>query len=330
MTQKNQAELLLSVIIPAHNSAPFIAETLDSVLSQGVENMEIVVMNDGSTDNTGAVVESYVKKHGPEKIIHLKHETPAGPSAARNEAIERARGRLIAFIDADDIWLPNTLQKRIDYLESHPETVLVSADVQNFNSKGVIDESYFKSRKVYQAFKAADYELADLFSFVLNVCLVFTSTVVVRKNCILEVGGFDESLHVGEDKELYFRLARRYKMKIFPEIMLRRRMHSTNLSNNQVVRRMSYLQIVKKIKRLDPEFYAANQERLENWLLQMRKEGSYYLIVEGRYLQAAREQIKSMMHRPDWNALYYIGLSLFAWVVGQKFFVKLKSINASI
>ncbi len=313
----------VSIIIPAHNHGLYLAETLDSVLNQGVKDFEIIIVNDGSTDNTGDIADAYARKFGDQKVVCIKQKQ-GGPSAARNVALKRAQGRYISFIDADDLAIQGTLQKRIDYLDAHADVMLVCADVTNFGEQGTIDESYFRSRNIYSDFKAAGFKFEDLFSFILKVCMAFTSTVVVRRECLEALGGFDESFPVGEDKELYFRLGRRYKMIALPEIMVRRRIHATNISHGEVIRRKSYLAIAQKIQREDPQYYEANRELFHRWLTHLHYEGGYYLYKDGQYGSAALELLKSLSRRPTLNALYYLFISLISGLLGKQLIAKLK------
>ncbi len=306
---------ILSVIMPTYNHGAYIAESLESIFSQAVSDLEVIIVDDGSTDITFEVIDGFLRRYGAEKVILLK-QNRGGPAAARNLGISKARGRLVAFLDSDDVWLPGTLRKRLDYLVAHPEVVLVSSDVTNFGEKGIIDESYFRSRHCYEAFKASSYDLSDLFTFILDICMVFTSTVVVRKECLVEMGGFDRSFPVGEDKELYFRIGRRYKMTALPEIMLLRRIHSSNISSGDTIRRKTYLAILDKIKNQDPSYYAANKQRLDLWGAKMHQEYGYYLFEGAQYRMAVSQFAQSIITSPSVLSLRYFLISLICFLVG--------------
>jgi glycosyltransferase involved in cell wall biosynthesis len=125
----------VSVVIPSYNSAHHISETLESVFSQSYRPHEIIVVDDGSTDDTRAVLEKY-----SDRIIYV-YQKNAGEPAARNTGIRRASGEFIAFLDADDLWLPNKLTLQMDYFEKHPEVDLVYTDMKQFNENGIVHES---------------------------------------------------------------------------------------------------------------------------------------------------------------------------------------------
>ncbi len=318
----------VSVIVPTHNCARFLPESLDSILSQGVDDMELILVDDGSVDETPRLAEDYVRKYGPDKIIYVR-QAKRGPAAARNAGVRRARGKLIAFNDADDIWVPGSLKKRLEYLAVHPGTAMVCADGTNMDveMKNVIDKSYFRSRRPYDAFSAGGYVFDDLFNYILDIALVLTPTVVLRRECLDEVGIFDESLPVGEDKELWFRIGRKYHIAAIPEVMLHRRIHAGNISHGEMVRRVSYTLIADKIYRHDPAYYQAHRAQFDRWLATMHHELGYFLFQKGEYFHAAAEQMASLRKQFRLKSLFDLGASLFAGFVGKRLFDFFRSIK---
>ncbi len=113
---------LVSVIIPTYNRADLIGHTLDSAINQSYRNLEIIVIDDGSVDNT----EEVVKAIGDSRIRYIRHQTNCGGSTARNTGIEAARGEYIAFLDSDDIWVPNKIQLQLASIQMHPHSERVS------------------------------------------------------------------------------------------------------------------------------------------------------------------------------------------------------------
>lgn len=106
---------LVSIITPSYNSSRFISQTIESVLNQTYENWEMIIVDDVSPDNSNAIIEEYIKKDSRIKLIKL--EKNSGPAVARNRAIEKATGRYIAFLDADDLWMPQKLDKQIKFMQ---------------------------------------------------------------------------------------------------------------------------------------------------------------------------------------------------------------------
>jgi len=118
----------VSVIIPTYNRAQMLVECLESVISQTFTDYEVIVIDDGSTDDTGELVKPYL-----DRIEYIKHENK-GNAAARNSGLDIARGELIAFLDSDDLWLPGKLEREVDYLDGHPDVDMVCANGIFFGS----------------------------------------------------------------------------------------------------------------------------------------------------------------------------------------------------
>ncbi len=305
----------ITVIMPTHNNAPYLAEAVESAASQGVPGLKIIIVDDGSTDDTPRVAAELVKKHGPATVHYLRKEQ-GGVAAARNSARAFCDGKYVAFLDGDDVWLPGSLRVRIDFLEKTPEAGLVCADAETFNERGIIDASFFESRKRFRSFAEAGFKILDIFNHIVRVCFVLTSTVVVRRECLDAVGWFDESLKVGEDKEMYFRIARKFRIMGLPEKVVRRRIHGHNLTADQVLSRTTYVGLVEMIRKKDPAFYEENRTRFRHWLGALHHELGYQMLGKRRFAEAASRQIQSLYFRPSGRAAYYLGVSMVGLLAG--------------
>lgn len=184
----------ISVIIPAYNAENTIVKCIESVLIQTNPIHEIVIINDGSNDNTVSVVNKLINTNTLHNII-LLNQNNAGPSIARNNGIKYATGNWIAFLDADDIWLPYKIEKQIEFYNFHPEFLLIGTLMQ---SKKNINSSDFK---------------IITFASLLYTNLIFTSTVLVRKS-ILENYYFDEKQRYSEDYKLWLQIAKSHKVVV--------------------------------------------------------------------------------------------------------------------
>jgi len=206
----------VSVVIPAFRVAQYIAETLDSVLAQTFQDLEILVVNDGSPDSDAlrAAVAPY-----RDRIVFLE-QPQGGPSKARNTAIAAARGELLAFLDGDDLWAPAFLASLLATLEQ-PDTVLAWADSRPFGP-GAATASLMTT-----APPAGECDVAALLT---ARCVVITSTAVARRRDVVEAGGFDETLHRCEDFDLWLRLATRGRLRYTREVLGRRRLHAASQS----------------------------------------------------------------------------------------------------
>jgi glycosyltransferase involved in cell wall biosynthesis len=203
-------EIQVSVVIPAFNAATTIARALDSVRSQDGVGAEIIVIDDASTDNTTEVVRAAIRTG--ENITLLQLPTNSGASAARNAGIRLARGRYLAFLDADDIWLPGKLLRQIMVIETDPAITLVSCNSQQASSDGKVLKEGHVNRPPIQG--------PDAWKTLLVYNFVPTPTVLTRTALVRELGGFDENLAVGEDLDLWIKLATRGKVAVLPEILI--------------------------------------------------------------------------------------------------------------
>jgi len=185
----------VSVIIPAYNAAGFISETLQSVFAQTYRDFETIVVNDGSPDT--ATLEAVLRPFF-DRLVYLQQENH-GVSAARNTGIHAAKGRYVAFLDSDDLWEPGFLEAQVGLLERDPSLDLVYADGLIFGDTRDNGRTFME---VFPSRGEVNFE-----SLLLRRCAPLTSTVVVRREAVLEVGGFDEAIRTSEDHDLWLRLA---------------------------------------------------------------------------------------------------------------------------
>jgi glycosyltransferase involved in cell wall biosynthesis len=193
---------MVSVIIPAYNSGQCIGRAIESVLAQSYSDYEIVVVNDGSTDRTAEVVRQYGN------MVHYIYQRNAGVAIARNVGIAAAKRRWIAFLDADDEWLPNKLKAQMDLLVRNPDLSWCASN--RYQSDG-------RHQAVVVNFEAVKKALAGRDSFenyftaaVSRVCNIQTSTVVVRKRIFAQLGGFEPFRAQGEDFDMWIRIAHHF------------------------------------------------------------------------------------------------------------------------
>ena len=182
----------VSVVVPCYNAARFLAATLDSALEQEGVAVEVLVADDGSTDGTGDVLARYAAR------VQVLHQGHRGPSAARNACIRAARGEYIALLDADDRFRPGKLARQAAVLRERPDVGLV------YTGWDVVDEDGVALPR-----QGWSHEEGDVRRRLLHGNLVHPVAVMIRRHLILDAGGFDESLQVNEDWDLFLRLALR-------------------------------------------------------------------------------------------------------------------------
>ena len=186
----------VSVIIPTYNRANLIKRAITSVARQTFKDLEIIVIDDGSEDDTDKIVQNIADSR-----ISYKKIDHSGVSRARNEGIELSRGRWIAFIDSDDEWLDTKIEKQLKYLENHPQYPACHTD-EIWIKDGV---------RINQGKKHKKYA-GNFFSPSLKMCLISPSSVIIQRDIFTEIGGFDESFNYVEDYELWLRLTSKYEI----------------------------------------------------------------------------------------------------------------------
>jgi glycosyltransferase involved in cell wall biosynthesis len=265
---------LVSVIIPAYNAARFVAQAVESVLAQSYRPVEILVIDDGSTDDTARVLEPY------RDAIRYIRQPNGGPSRARNNGLAHARGELIAFLDADDVWLPDKLSRQVRCLEESPAVGVVHCDTYNLD-----EQSGARSRRATPRDDFAGNCYARLF----RGNQVTYSTVVIRRECLDRVGPMDERYTHAEDYDLLLRLARRFPFAYVPEPLAVYRLHDTNATRNAWRLVSGELAVLQKTIREDP----ALKRLLGARLMRERLFGLHFHLGYSAFLQ---EDLRSARH----------------------------------
>lgn len=216
---------LVSVVIPTYNCAIYIAKAIQSVLDQSYGNTEIIVVDDGSTDETRDIIQPFMKD-----IVYIYQENKGVP-VARNRGMAEASGEYIAFLDADDRWRNNKLEYQTQILESFPSVYIVFSDFSVFDEDGYKEESFY--RKGFPFFHEFRFTLSNIFQNTAKLSsdrypkdiqvyhghiarylfcgnFVLPSSVLMRKSAIDRIGGFNESYKVAEDTEFFLRLCTYY------------------------------------------------------------------------------------------------------------------------
>lgn len=205
----------ISVVIPSFNQAHFLADAIKSVLAQTRTADEIIVVDDGSTDDPGSVAAKFPK-------IQFIRQTNRGPSAARNAGLRSSKSNYIVFLDADDRLLPSALEAGLACIIRLPECAFVYGGYRLISEKGnVIGPDFFTPID-------GDAHLA----FLRGASIAVPASAIYRRDCLLAVGGFDESLRRSEDYDLYLRLVWRYPIASHPAIVAEYRRHGQNVTNN--------------------------------------------------------------------------------------------------
>lgn len=210
-----------SIIIPCYNAAPHLHSSIGSVLAQTKSDFEIIAVNDGSTDNTLEILHSY-----SDARIRILNQPNQGVSAARNAALNVAQGNYIAFLDADDTWAPDFLNKMETALDQRPDAALAYCGWQNLNLPGESSMPYLPP----------DYEREDKLTHLLTACPWPIHAALTRRSALLAAGGFDTRLPTSEDYQLWLHIAARAPIVRVGEILAYYHHHGDGQATNNRLR----------------------------------------------------------------------------------------------
>ena len=226
---------LVSVVIPAYNMERFICDAVDSALSQTYKNIEVIVIDDGSKDRTKEIL----KKYAP-NIRYIFKEN-AGLSAARNTGIKYAKGEYVAFLDADDRWLSQKIEKQIKAFNESDSIGLISCGVRMINESGDI-LAVDKKEEIYSN-KNKFIEKLYLSNFVSG-----GSQAVVKRSCFEKVGFFDENIQSSEDWDMWLRIAEQFDIRFVKEVLVEALVRTASLSSASNAEKMitSDMYVIKK------------------------------------------------------------------------------------
>jgi glycosyltransferase involved in cell wall biosynthesis len=281
-------EPLVSVIIPTYNRADYVVQAVESVLCQTYGNIETIIVDDGSTDNTAEVLSNYQDQ------INYIYQERSERSKARNEGFRHSKGDYIAFLDSDDAWLPTKVEQQVWVLNEEPNVGLVYAAVKFIDINGAphCGELWWDEpvRKVL-------YE--DLMTH--NVITGSLSTIMVRRECLDRAGLFDESMNICEDLDLYRRIAAHYKFHKIDSVLVKIRIHEDNTQRDLSAMAKGWEATICKISRdTPPEFEYYKNEAIVKLL---SKIASLYK-QDSRFYSFFSFCIKSVFHRPNWILKY--------------------------
>ncbi len=235
---------LVSVVIPACNAEAFIEYTLESVLAQTYQEFEIIIVDDGSRDRTIEIVQSFLDR---DSRIQLFKQSNLGVAAARNLAMQHAKGEYIAPIDADDTWLPQKLEKQVKCLEECDDLVgLVYSWSIYLDRSGTVTG--------YSPFGKFGEVEGNVFTFLVFYNFLDNgSTMMFRRSCLDRIGGYNCKLKTCEDWDFYLRLAEHYQFRIVPEYLIGYRQHIGSTSSNCPAMAKFYELIMAEVYQRHPE-----------------------------------------------------------------------------
>lgn len=217
----------VSCIVPVYNGERFLREAIDSILAQTYHPIEIIAVDDGSTDGTPAILASYGD------LLYSIWQANAGPATARNAGIRAAKGELLAFLDADDLWLPEKLARQVARFQAQPELAICVTHIQNFWMPELdAEQEHYRDHRRGQPLPGYS-----------------SVTLLARRQLFDAIGMFDTTLKHGDDTDWFMR-AEDYgaEIELLPEVLVYRRLHANNRSRAWAARSQTeYLRLVKKL-----------------------------------------------------------------------------------
>ncbi len=228
--EQKKKKVEVSVIIPTYNRGWILKESIDSVFSQTFDAYELIVVDDGSDDNTSEILDSYGNK------LRIIRQANQGVSAARNRGIIASSGEFIALLDSDDLWLPEKLDRQMSFFRNNPDAVICQTQ-----------EIWIRNGKKVNPCKHHKKLSGMIFEPSLNLCLVSPSAVMFKRELMDMVGFFDESFPACEDYDLWLRVSLAYPVYLIDEaLIIKRGGHSDQLSRNPMLDKYR----IKAIKKL--------------------------------------------------------------------------------
>ena len=285
----------ISVIIPAYNRAVFLKEALESVFAQTYTNYEVIVIDDGSTDNTEDVVSKLLAEQ-PEtadKVRYIK-QANAGVSAARNHGIFEASGEWIAFLDSDDLWFPEKLEKQMAFLDEHPTAGAVCGLTYHYqdgqiqkNKDGMI---LYHPHPLDRATSVLPFELFATQYY------VDTCSVLVRKTVLYKAGLFECGIKIGEDFCLWVKIAKFTEFWFLSDVLGYRRNHDTNTYGSSALETLFYDRMIRQLQMVRWSSEPHIVKLYEQWFLIHYGSCAYRNRKERNYKEAASSY---------WSAAWY-------------------------
>jgi glycosyltransferase involved in cell wall biosynthesis len=294
----------VSIVVPVFNGCRFLPRAIESLLHQTLDDWEIVVVDDGSTDDTPSVIERYRARLG-ERMRCLRQEN-AGASAARNRGIEHGTGRFVAFLDADDEYLPHKLARQLTLFERAPELGFVYGDYAYLDETGVRHESVFDELCPLAREVPADplgerlrAVRGDLFDVLLRGYFIATIVGMVRREVLGDDIRFDESLHYAEEWLFYLRVARACRAGFVDEpLCLHHRVPGSVTRTNSTMNNRGYRDTLRAILGAFPDLRADQRRGVQRMLADASRQCGYDALRADDARAALSDFTNALIHRP--------------------------------
>jgi glycosyltransferase involved in cell wall biosynthesis len=289
---------LVSVIIPTFNRREYLLEAVESVLNQTYRETEIVVVDDGSTDGS----EDAIMRLRDSRVHYIWQKNTGLPAIARNAGIRSSRGVYIAFLDSDDVWLPQKLQRQVEYLERNTNTVLVGTNAMK----------YPNGKKMH--LKITGVTKLSTRRLIRNTNELINSSVMVRRMVFDEIGFLNEepALKASEDWEYWLRVSLKYSIVVLPDILLKYRIHEENLSATKKIDAKRQELYLKRYMNVLSRFN--NFSWLKNEIKRFRKKQEK-LIVSSQCREKYQPSLNYLLRTFKSKALFRTKIKIVSWYI---------------
>jgi len=292
LTPADEVPGLVSTVITCYNKAPYLAEAIESALMQDYTPHEVVVVDDGSTDESPAVAQSFGTR------IRLIRQANAGASAAKNRGIREARGEFVAFLDGDDRWLPGKLSKQMPLFARNPRVSVVYADRVKFSGTDTrIPEPERRHLRFHRGRVLDQILLDDFVSF---------STAVVRRASLLEVGLLNENQRISDDYDLWLRVARCYEFDYVDEVLVEYRAATGGLSESGAENLLHHVLEIQE--RFAQTYFGGRYPNRAVWRRSLAGKYAAHAarhLVAGRHRKAIGSYLRAIWSDPSYLPPYY-------------------------
>jgi len=281
---------LVSVIMPTYNRVDYLPLAIDSVLNQTYGNLELLIIDDGSTDATRELVSSY-----NDDRIFYSYQDNQGQSVARKSGLNNARGEFICFLDSDDLMKPCKLERQLQLMEANPDYHVIYGENEIIDEKGLV-QTQARSLRRYSGNIMKELLVFNFIEF---------ETAMIRRICFDEMGGPNVNTRVADDYELFLKFSTRYKFLYIPEIFAQYRVMASQISSNKDKRFQSNFTILSNFFKLYPDLVDTHTMNY-TWCRFYTNRGRYQASV-GRLKQAFSDYLTAIKYKPlskhPWRAL---------------------------
>lgn len=302
----------LSVIIPVYNCMAYLPACIDSIVAQEMDNIEVIVIDDGSTDGCTQWLEQKARIYAPLKVISQANK---GVVEARNTGIAAAKGELIAFLDADDTWTEDKLSAQVNYMKRHQGCALTFTNYDHIDEAGndIIDcFSYWKNPALNQSSTMQFVGLHDPLNVLLSANIVGTSTVIARKQSMIDVGLFDPTLNSASDWDMWLKLTQKGCFAYCSAPLMKYLMRQGSITANRLNRLSAMETIVSRVQ----DIASANalniaQANIHEGYAEFNRE-------HAQYLQAIVHDVKALYLSPHLRMFKHLCFDIKQVVIGKE------------